>query len=128
MKYKVIKDLEKKYFLLCKEEKLSAGEFYEKIQDLKQQIKQFHLDKFKGSKIRSKAKLLENSEKPCKYFFRKEAKKGKKKNITEIKTGECTYTKNEDIIKHLLIFMQMYLVMTKLMMIFVIIFWKIYLR
>ena len=69
MKYKVIKDLEKKYFLLCKEEKLTPGEFFEQISDLKKQIKQFHLDNFKGSQIRSKAKFLDNSEKPNKYFF-----------------------------------------------------------
>jgi hypothetical protein len=57
VKYKVIKDLEKKYFLLCKE-KLTPGEFFEQISDLKEQIKQFHLDNFKGSQIRSKAKFL----------------------------------------------------------------------
>jgi hypothetical protein len=34
VKYKVIKDLEKKYFLLCKEEKLTPGEFFEQISDL----------------------------------------------------------------------------------------------
>ena len=99
VKYKVIKDLEKKYFLLCKEEKLTPGEFFEQISDLKEQIKQFHLDNFKGSQIRSKAKFLDNSEKPNKYFFRKEIKKGKKKNISEIKTGDVTYTQNDDIIK-----------------------------
>jgi hypothetical protein len=87
VKYKVTKDLEKKYFLLCKEEILAPGDFYEQINDIKTQIKQFHVDNFKGSQIRSKAKFLDNSEKPCKYFFRKETKKGKKKNITEIKTG-----------------------------------------
>jgi hypothetical protein len=83
-----LKDLEKKYFLLCKEEKLTPGEFFEQISDLKEQIKQFHLNNFKGSQIRSKAKFLDNSEKPNKYFFRIEIKKGKKKNISEIKTGE----------------------------------------
>ena len=50
----------------------------EQISDLKKQIKQFHLDNFKSSQIRSKAKFLDNSEKPNKYFFRKETKQGKK--------------------------------------------------
>jgi hypothetical protein len=53
-------------------------------------VKQFHLDNFKGSQIRSKAQFLDNSEKPNKYFFRKETKQGKKKNISEIKTGDGT--------------------------------------
>jgi hypothetical protein len=85
IKLKVTKDLEKKYVLLCKKEILAPGDFYEQINDLKTQIKQFHVDNFKGSQIRNKAKFLDNSEKPCKYVFRKETKKVKRKILLKLK-------------------------------------------
>jgi hypothetical protein len=42
VKCKVIKELEKKYAMLCKEEKMSPGNYYETNFELKKQIKQFH--------------------------------------------------------------------------------------
>jgi hypothetical protein len=49
---------------------------------------------FKETKISSIVTGLS----PTSFFFRKETKQGKKKNISEIKTGDVTYTQNDDII------------------------------
>ena len=99
VKFKVIKDLEKKYFLLVKEEKSFPGNYLEQIKEIKGQIKFFHLQTFKGSQIRSKVKDLNFSEQPCKYFFEKEVRNGKKKNIVEIRNNNITYTKTDDIVE-----------------------------
>ena len=99
VKFKVIKELEKKYFILLNEEKNSPGEFFDQVKEIKEQIKQFHLDNFKGAQIRSKVRNLNNAENPSKYFFQKEVTKGKKKSVTEIRNGDVVYTKQCDIIK-----------------------------
>ena len=104
VKYRVIKELEKKYFMLCKEEKMSPGNYFEQIFELKKQIKQFHLNNFKGSQIRSKVKVLNNSETPNKYFFQTETKKSKKKSITEIRKDDVVYKDNDNIMKQFINF------------------------
>ena len=50
---------------------MSPGNYFEQIFELKKQIKQFHLNTIKGSQIRSKVKVLNNSETPNKYFFQR---------------------------------------------------------
>ena len=62
---------------------------------VKEQILQYQKDKLRGSQIRSKAQILEEGEKPSKFFLRKELFRGKKKIIREIinMQGEhCTST------------------------------------
>ena len=99
VKFKVIKDLEKKYFLLQNEERLSPGSYFDQICEIKDQIKNFHLDNFRGSQIRSKVRLLNDGEKMSKYFFEREVAKGKKKSIVEIRNGDNVYTSQSDIMK-----------------------------
>lgn len=72
IKHAVIKDLEKRYFRLCKLESKSPGNYYEQISVLKDEIKQYYLNDFRGSQIRGKAKLLDNSERVTKFFFQRE--------------------------------------------------------
>ena len=98
VKYSVIRNLEKRYFTLLHAEKLNPGDYCEQVRELKEEIKLYYLDSFKGAQIRSKVKLLNNSEVPSKYFFQKEVKKGKKKNVTEIRNNDILYTKSDDII------------------------------
>jgi hypothetical protein len=57
---------------------MSPGNYFEQIFELKKQIKQFHLNNFKGSQIRSKVKVLNNSETPNKYFFQTKLRKVKR--------------------------------------------------
>ena len=97
VKYKVIRELEKKYFSLLHLERSNPGNYFEQVKDLKLQIKEFYLNDFKGSQIRSKVKLLDNSEVPSKYFFKKEVKNGKKKIITEIRNNNVVYKNNDNI-------------------------------
>ncbi|CAG2245031.1 unnamed protein product [Mytilus edulis] len=52
IKHAVIKDLEKRYFRLCKLESKSPGNYNEQISVLKDEIKQYYLNDFRGSQIR----------------------------------------------------------------------------
>ena len=99
VKFNVIRQLEKQYFDLCYKERKFPGNYFEQIRELKSQIKDYYLKDFKGSQIRSKAKLLDCSETCSKYFFQTEVKKGKKKNIFEIRKDNVIYNKTCDIIK-----------------------------
>ena len=71
--------------------------------ELKKQIKLFHLNNIKGSQIRSKVKVFNNSETPNKYFC-KETKKSKKKCITEIRKVDVVYKDNDNIMKQFINF------------------------
>ena len=73
---------------------MSPGNYFEQIFELKKLIKQFHLNNFKGSQIRSKVKVLNNSETPNTYFFQTETKESKKKCITEIRKDDVVYKDN----------------------------------
>lgn len=68
----------------------------EEAKVVKEKILRQESEKLRGAQIRSKAQLLENGEKPTKFFLRKELQRGKKKLITNIvkDTGEmCTDSK-----------------------------------
>ena len=99
IKYNVVRELERRYFNLCNLERTNPGNYFEQIKVLKDEIKQFYVNDFRGSQIRSKALLLDNSEHCSKYFCEKEVRNGKKKFIKEIKSGDCTYTRSYDIVK-----------------------------
>ena len=84
--------------MLQKCERDSPGDFVDQVKVIKNQIYEFQIDNFNGSKIRSKAKLLDKSEKPSKYFFKLEASRGRKKLISKIEENSKTYVKTDDIL------------------------------
>lgn len=53
-----------------------------------------------GAKIRSKAKYLDDAEKPTRYFLRKEKNRGQHKFISELETAKGKITEKSDILKY----------------------------
>ncbi len=51
-----------------------------------------------GSKIRSKVKHLQSDDTPCRFFLRKEIKKGRKKMLKSLNHNGVVISKSEDII------------------------------
>ena len=62
VKFSILKEYQKKIFFLQKHEKDSPGDFVDQVYELKMQIYAFQKESFNGSKIRSKARLLDESE------------------------------------------------------------------
>ena len=79
-------------------EKSDPGNFIDQVKEMKNVISDFHNQNYHGSIIRSKARILDNSEKPSKFFFKLESTRGRKKLITQIEEDSVRYTKTPDII------------------------------
>jgi hypothetical protein len=60
-------------------EQTNPGQFIDRVREIKNQIKEFQLQNYTGSIIISKAEILDNQEKPSKFFFQQEIKRAKKK-------------------------------------------------
>ena len=73
-----LKELRRDYFALVKQGS------DERARDIKAKILGIESDKLKGAQIRAKARDLTEGEKPSKFFFRKELKRGQKKTINKI--------------------------------------------
>jgi hypothetical protein len=61
-------------------------------------IKELQNEKYIGSVIRSKAKILDNNERPSLFFFQLENKKGSQKTISEIEDNNVTYNSSAEIL------------------------------
>jgi exonuclease III len=79
-----VRDLRNEYYALVSAERRQANNFTEQIANIKHRISEVNNASFAGSKIRSKADSLENSEKPSKFFHKVEFQRGKKKQIHKI--------------------------------------------
>lgn len=88
-----LNDLHKEFFRLERQNK------QEEAHAVKDKILQIECEKLRGAQIRSKVQLLENGEKPTKFFLRKELARGKRKIIKEvINTEGETCTSSETIL------------------------------
>ena len=98
VKFKVIKELERKYFNLQKLEILHPGNYIDQILYVKTQLQEFHDFNFNGAKVRSKANTLDFSEKPSRFFFKLENSRANAKIIKKIDVGSSSVTNNAEII------------------------------
>jgi exonuclease III len=57
---------------------------HKEASEIKDQILDLETEQLKGAQIRSKVQVLENGEKPTKFFLRKELLRGKKKIVKEV--------------------------------------------
>ena len=97
--FQTLKDLEDKLSLYQDFNKIDPGVFDEKINSVQQEIEDLLMVKAEGTKIRSRAKLLDNDEKPTKYFLMKERSRAKAKNISKLCTSEgVMIDHNDDIL------------------------------
>ena len=98
IKRRILHEYEHKYHTLQKHEQSNPGEYIEQVKAIKDLIYEFQKDSFQGSKIRSRAKVLDNSEKPSKFFFQLEANRGRKKLITKIEENSKHFSTSGDIL------------------------------
>ena len=68
----------------------------DQMKRIKDKLKELDINHLAGAQIRSRAYLLDNREKPSRYFYRKELSQGKKKIIKEVidKDGNKCSTSN----------------------------------
>jgi hypothetical protein len=79
-------------------ERASPGKYSDEIVSIKASVAKVLDDKFNGNKIRSKAKTLDENERPSKYFLKKEKDNADVKNIPKLSTEHGEVTDTEDII------------------------------
>lgn len=94
-----VKAIQRKYRDLQNEEMHDPGKYIDQINVLKKQLKDVVLNNLQGVKIRSKAKLLDNQEKPSKFFFKKEYTRAAKKLLTLIQSANGPVTSHSEIIE-----------------------------
>ena len=100
VKREILQHLQKSYYQMQFSEQKNPGQFIDRVREIKNQIKEFQLQNYTGSIIRSKAEILDNQEKPSKFFFQQEIKRAKKKTITKIITESShTCTNSGDILE-----------------------------
>jgi len=95
---KSINSLESQYKHLIQAECSNPGQYTDQIAACKEELAKLHLDSATGSMIRSRTMYLQNQEKPSRYFFRTEVKRGQDKSINKITHSDHTYSKSEDIL------------------------------
>ena len=69
------------------------------LAQVKKELNDLLVDKIKGAMVRTRAQILEQGEKPTRYFLQLEKKIAKSKLITEVKIGENIITEPLGIIK-----------------------------
>ena len=97
-RFSVIKQLEREYRNLNYHENKSPGDYIDRINALKTQIKEIQEENYRGSIIRSKAKNLNEDEKLSNYFFKREVKRAKSKTITKITEESSQYENSGEIL------------------------------
>ena len=101
---KHIFDLEKhgQYFLECIN---NTNDPHEKdtyktcLNQIKGELNDILTDRFNGALLRSKVQILEQGEKPTRYFLQLEKKVAKSKMITEVRANGNQYFDSDDIIR-----------------------------
>jgi exonuclease III len=89
----VVQGLHKEYYALVEAERLRPGNYIELIVNIKHRIAEANEVSYAGSKIRSKVNLLNNSERPSKFFNMLESKRGKKgeiRKVTNMDKEDCS--------------------------------------
>jgi len=94
-----LKCLEKKYHNLQHLENKFPNQYIDQITSIKKQILELNNDNSNGVKIRSKANVIDFSEKPSKYFFKLESDRAFKKLISQIDVDSFSYKKTTDILQ-----------------------------
>ena len=94
---KEIIDMENHLRKLYKLNVLHPGKYSADIRNCKNELNNLLLCNIEGSKIRSRAKLFDSSEKPSRYFLRREKKRSKKKLITSLQTEDGRVSDNPSI-------------------------------
>lgn len=94
-----LRDLEEKLKLYQDFNKVNPGAFDEKICNVQLENEELLIVKAEGSKIRSRARLLDFYEKPSKYFLMKEKARAKAKNLKRlVSSNGVIIDQNDDII------------------------------
>ena len=75
-----------------------TAETLDEYNTYKKELEDIYMHKGKGIMLRSKAKLIENDEKPTKYFLRQENQNYKNKHIRSLIVNEETITDPEEIL------------------------------
>lgn len=95
---KLEKDLA--FLRVCERNELVTGTFTDQIESVKLQINDIINSRLEGSKIRSRIQYIEETEKPTRYFLRKEVQKMKGRKINKLTdTNGNDVTTNEGIMK-----------------------------
>jgi exonuclease III len=92
-----LKDLENQLRKLNKMENCNHGMYSDEILAIKREITLLLDEQFEGSKVRSKAKLLDNQEKPSRYFTKKEKDDANNRFMKTLKTENGEINNLEDI-------------------------------
>ena len=71
------------------------------IDTLKSEIENLVLERAEGSKIRNNIDILNNKERPSRYFFRRERKRQSRKFINKLVDTDTEYTSHEDILGYI---------------------------
>ena len=80
-------------------------EYLNRLQDTENELKSKYKTREEGEKIRSKSEKFENNEKPTKYFFRQERKRGEAKQINILVDGNNrTINTKDEIMKEIKLF------------------------
>jgi len=90
--------LEEKLNMLNDFNLLESGNFENEIEIVKAEIDNLLQEKVTGSIIRSKARVLDNNEKPTKFFLRKEQVRAKAKSIDKLETQDGVISEPEAIL------------------------------
>ena len=94
----VYQELRQEYEQISVSENVHPGQYTEQLLVLKKKILDFENSLLDGAKIRSKVNILENNEKPSRYFFQKEKDRGKKKTINRIVSDGVEFKTSPGII------------------------------
>lgn len=92
--------LQRRYRDLLKAESRSPGGFTDQLTAVKKQLYNFIFDTAQGAIIRSRAKYLDNNEKPSKFFMQTEFKHAGDKVIHKLIDDQNVYTSQNDISNH----------------------------
>jgi len=98
-RFAVLNKLYRQFQVLNKNEKLSPGDYSDQILALQKYIEEFQAQRFFGARIRSRAQILDNNEKPSRFFFQKELKRSSDKTIKNLNYNGKIADKTSDIIE-----------------------------
>ena len=93
-----LRKLEEKIRMFNDFNKIEPGRFNNDIEMAQNEIEELLHQKINGAIIRSKAQILDNNEKPSKFFLKKEHARAKSKLIDKLETESGIVTENEEVI------------------------------
>ena len=78
----------------------NVNNYISQIKELEEEISSLLVNRAEGAKVRAKVDILDNAEKPSRYFYRRERSRQAKKLINKLVDSNSSYTSQEDIMNH----------------------------